>query len=80
MHIYLTDKTGAKFWNTDVTAGFAQGERANLQRHLAAIKAGHPAYELVGIDRETARIVEKADVDISDAQLLAALAADNQES
>ena len=59
VHIYLTDKTGKRFWNTSCGAGYSPGERHNLQRHLAMIKAGHPAYAKVAIDRETARLVDE---------------------
>jgi hypothetical protein len=75
MKIYITDKTGKKFWNTSVAAGYAQGERNNLKRHLAAIKSGHRAYTKCGVDAASAALVEECDdaLDISDDDLLAAL-------
>lgn len=79
MEIYITDKTGKRFWNTNVTDEWSQGERKNLNRHLAAILAGNKAYAKVGIDRATARIVDDSvDVEIdtmSDDDLLAELMA-----
>lgn len=55
--LYLTDKTGKRFWLTSCGDGYSSGEEANLRRHLAAIKAGHPSYAKVGIDAESARFV-----------------------
>jgi hypothetical protein len=80
MQIFITDKTGQRFWNTNVAAGFAQGERKNLSRHLAMIKSRHPSYAKCGIDAETARLVEEPDAndtapDMSDEELLAELLA-----
>lgn len=64
--LFLTDKTGKRFWQTHCGAGYSSGERHNLQAHLARIKSGHKAYANVGIDRETARLVEEGqDVDCS---------------
>jgi hypothetical protein len=59
VHLYLTDKTGKRFWNTSCGAGYSSGERHNLKAHLARIKAGHPAYAKCEIDRETARLVDE---------------------
>lgn len=85
MQIYITDKSGKRFWNTDVDALYAQGERKNLNRHLAAIKARHPAYAKIAIDRATAEIIEDSrrtdrptlppigEVEMTDDELLAAL-------
>lgn len=55
--LYLTDKTGARFWVTHCGAGYSTGEEHNLQGHLARIKAGHKAYAKCAIDRESARFV-----------------------
>lgn len=61
MKIYITDKSGKKFWNTLVSFAWADGERRNLKRHLTAIKANHPAYKDCAIDSQSARIVEEMD-------------------
>jgi hypothetical protein len=61
INLYITDKTGKKFWNTSCGAGYSSGERHNLKQHLARIKEGHKAYAKCGVDRETARLVEPAD-------------------
>ena len=69
--IYLTDKTGRRFWNTTCGAGYSSGERHNLQGHLARIKSSHKAYANVGIDRESARLVEEGEaVDLSPAAIM----------
>lgn len=76
MQIYLTDDSGRKFWNTNVSAGYAQGERNNLARHLKAIKSGNRAYAKVGIDAKSAKIVEEYDADecdLTDDELLTEL-------
>ena len=59
MNIWITDKTGKKFFNTSVAAAWASGERNNLSRHLGYIRARNPDYTFV--DAETARIVEELD-------------------
>ena len=61
MQIFITDKTGKRFWNTNVSVGFAQGERKNLARHLSMIKANNPSYARIGIDIDTVKIVEEVD-------------------
>lgn len=79
MNLCITDKSGKKFWNTTVSAAWAQGERRNLARHLAAIKSKHPTYEGCGVDAESARVVEELDrfdeqeTQMSDDELLAQL-------
>jgi hypothetical protein len=55
--LYLTDKTGERFWETHCGVGYSSGEEHNLRGHLARIKAGHKAYANVPIDRESARFV-----------------------
>ena len=66
VHLYLTDKTGKRFWNTSCGAGYSSGEEHNLKAHLARIKAGHPAYAKCGIDAATARFVyEGEQIDMS---------------
>lgn len=75
MQLYITDKTGKRFWNTTVSAEYSNGERHNLQRHLAGIKRRAPAYAGLA-DPETARLVEELDADeqpMTDDELLAAL-------
>jgi hypothetical protein len=72
MQIYITDKTGRKFWNTNVAAGFASGERHNLERHLCCAKAGKRGYGF--LDAASVKIVEEADLsEMSDDELLNAL-------
>lgn len=51
--IYITDKTGRKFYNTVCGYGFHSGELNNQKRRLELAKAG----KLGTIDPETARIV-----------------------
>jgi hypothetical protein len=87
MQIFITDKTGRRFWNTNVSAAWAQGERKNLSRHLDMIKARHPSYAKCRVDADTARMVEELDArdaaaadisdlaDMSDDDLLAELLA-----
>lgn len=55
--MYLTDKTGKRFWVTHCGAGYSAGEERNLRGHLARIKEGHKAYANVQIDRDSARFV-----------------------
>jgi hypothetical protein len=56
MQIFISDKSGKKFWNTSVNFLYSRGERHNLERHLASIRARHPAYSKCGIDAESAHI------------------------
>ena len=66
VHLYLTDKTGKRFWNTSCGAGYSSGEEHNLRGHLARIKEGHTAYATCGVDRETARFVYEGEaIDLS---------------
>ena len=67
MHIYITDKTGAKFWNTSVSAEFSLGERNNMRKRLDSIKSHAKGFEF--IDADTAVIVtvgEYADMPTDD--------------
>jgi hypothetical protein len=50
MKLYITDKTGKKFFNTSVSVAWSHGERNNLNHHLQAIKAGNKAYANCKID------------------------------
>lgn len=64
--LYLTDKTGTRFWETHCGLGYSSGEEHNLKRHLAYIKSGNPAYAKCKIDAETARFVYEGEaVDLS---------------
>jgi hypothetical protein len=76
MQLYITDKTGKKFWNTSVSVEWSQGERNNLNRHLQAIKSGNRNYAFV--DAATATIVED-ECQMTDDELLAALFCDDGE-
>jgi hypothetical protein len=74
MQLYITDKSGKKFWNTNVAAAFSSGERHNLERHLPSVKAGKRGYGF--IDCVTAKIVEEQSADelpMTDDELLAEL-------
>lgn len=53
-NIYITDKTGEKFFNTNASPMSTMSEIRNLKRHIEAIKCGNAAYANVGIDRATA--------------------------
>jgi hypothetical protein len=73
--LYLTDKTGKRFWNTSCGEGYSSGEEHNLRGHLARIKSGHKAYANCGIDRETAQFVYEGEaIDMSPAAMMAWLA------
>lgn len=64
--LYLTDKSGKRFWNTLCGVGYGSGERHNLERHLAYIKSRHPAYAKCQIDPETAVLVDESpEIDMS---------------
>lgn len=52
--IYITDKTGKKFFNTNASPMATMSEIRNLTRHLDAIKQGVKQYENIGIDAVTA--------------------------
>lgn len=68
MTLYITDKTGKRFWRTNVDTAWGIHNMHLLLQH---VKAGHKGYEF--IDRESARLVT-ADVDaVSDDELLAEL-------
>jgi hypothetical protein len=51
-NLYITDKTGKKFFNTQASPMSTMSEIKNLNRHMEAIKAGKKGYEFV--DRESA--------------------------
>jgi uncharacterized protein YqgV (UPF0045/DUF77 family) len=56
-NIYITDKTGKKFFNTSASPMSTMSEIRHLTRHLEAIKAGNAAYAKVGIDQATAKLM-----------------------
>ena len=56
-NVYITDKTGNKFFNTSASPMSTMSEIRNLTRHLEAIKAGNAAYVKVGIDQATAKLM-----------------------
>lgn len=63
MNIYITDKSGKRFFRTSVAAGYSQGERNNMTHRLAAIKSGNPLTkkEYSFIDSNSAHIVEESE-------------------
>lgn len=56
-NVYITDKTGNKFFNTSASPMSTMSEIRNLTRHLEAVKAGSAAYAKVGIDQATAKLM-----------------------
>lgn len=52
--IYITDKSGKKFFNTTASPMSTPSEIRNLQRHLVAIKANDKGYTNVQCDPFTA--------------------------
>ena len=46
-NVYITDKTGQKFFNTNASHMSTMSEVRNLNRHLEAIKANAKGYEFV---------------------------------
>ena len=46
-NVYITDKTGQKFFTTNANPMSAMSEIRNLTRHLEAIKANSKGYEFV---------------------------------
>lgn len=76
--IYITDKTGVKFFKTTASPMSTMSEIRNLSRHLEAIKAKHPSWAMVGIDASTAVLMLDGEPwlsldDILDDDLLAML-------
>lgn len=55
--LHITDKTGAKFFNTTASPMSAASELRNMQRHLVAIKAQDKAYAAIMCDPFTAVIM-----------------------
>ena len=53
-NVYITDKTGKKFFNTQASPMSTMSEIRNLTRHLEAIKAGSKLYAKVGVDQDSA--------------------------
>lgn len=53
--IYITDKSGKRFWNTHASSWGRQSEINNLKNHLKQAKEHPEMYRF--LDIETARIV-----------------------
>lgn len=53
-NIYITDFTGAKFFNTNASPMATASEIKNITRHLDAIKAGAASHQNVRVDRDSA--------------------------
>lgn len=51
--LYITDKTGRKFWNTQASSMALAGEIRTLKRHLTGIVQGSKAYQAVTVDRDS---------------------------
>lgn len=56
-NVYITDKTGKKFFNTQASPMSTASEIKIISRHLEAIKAGTKAYDKVGIDKASAQLM-----------------------
>lgn len=56
-YLYITDKTGKKFFRTTCGTAYKESERRNLQRHLAAAECYPENYKF--LDLATAKIVEE---------------------
>lgn len=77
-NVYITDKTGKKFFNCDASPMSTMSEIRNLTRHLDAIKCNDKAYANVGIDSASAVLMLDGEPyqtikDILDDDLLAEL-------
>ena len=55
-YLYITDKTGMRFFRTTCATEYKDSERRNLERHLNNAKIHPEAYNFVDI--KTAKIVE----------------------
>lgn len=53
-NIYITDKTGKKFFNTTASPMSTMSEIRNIARHLDGIKSGNKLYDKIGVDSSTA--------------------------
>lgn len=53
-NIYITDASGAKFFNTNASPLATASEIKNITRHLEAIKEGAASHKNVKVDRATA--------------------------
>lgn len=53
-NIYITDKTGKKFFNTTASPMSTMSEIKNITRHLEGIKSGNKLYAKIGADPHTA--------------------------
>lgn len=54
-NVYITDKSGKKFFNVDASPMSTMSEIRNLTRHIEAIKAGKKGYEF--IDKESIKLM-----------------------
>jgi len=54
-NVYITDKTGKKFFNVVASPMSTESEIKNLTRHVDAIKSGSKGYEF--IDKESAQLM-----------------------
>jgi len=54
-NVYLTDKSGKKFFNSSCSPMSTISEIKNLTRHLDSIKAGCKGYDF--IDKESAELM-----------------------
>lgn len=70
--LYISDKTGKKFWNTVCSTEFKAPEIRNLERHLCQAKNHPVVYSF--LDYDTARIYENGQPMMTDDELLADLA------
>jgi hypothetical protein len=70
--LYISDKTGKKFWNTVCSTEFKAPEIRNLERHLRQAKIHPVVYAFLDLD--TARIYEDGVPIMTDDELLAELA------
>lgn len=57
INMYITDKTGKQGFKIVCRYGYHTGELHNLQRNLAMIKAGHPAFVKCGYDAASAELI-----------------------
>ena len=56
-NVYLTDKTGKKFWNETVCSSGTMSAIRNLTRHLEAIKSNDKVYSKIDIDSQSAMLM-----------------------
>lgn len=54
-NVYITDRTGKKFFNTQASPMSTMSEIRNLTRNMEAVKAGSKGYGF--IDKQSARLM-----------------------